>query len=564
MPIKITGPSLSDAGATARVGKWHKHAGDYVKAGELIVEVEESKAIFDVVAPEEGVLSETFHSEGDEVPSEAVLAQLDVTTHDEKRVGSASDPRPRENFDVVVIGAGPAGYSAAIRCAQLGLKTACIDSRVVEGKSALGGTCLNVGCIPSKALLDSSHKFHELSHGAKSHGIDADNLAIDVLRMMDRKEKIVSALNSGIQGLFKKHQVKSFTGIGRIVSAGEVEIQASNEVSALRIGSRFIVIASGSEPIRIPSAVIDDDCIVDSTGALNFSAIPKRLGVIGSGAIGLELGSVWNRLGSEVVVFEALDKFLPSVDAEIARDALREYRSQGLDIKLNTRVSATDRGTDGVTVHYTVGDQPHSLTVDKLIVSVGRRPCTHREELKAVGVDVDSAGFVVVDDRFETSLPGVYAIGDVTRGPMLAHRGAKEGVLLAEYLSGGSPDRPKHIPWVIYTWPEIAWIGRNEEQLRKEGIDFKAGIFPFRASGRALAAGEANGKVKVLVDKHSGRMLGAHLFGPHVSELVNEMVLAMESDTGSHDVMHAIHAHPTLSETLHEAALAAHGKAVHV
>ena len=469
-----------------------------------------------------------------------------------------------KNYDVVVIGAGPGGYVAAIRCAQLGLATACVESWLDdEGNPVLGGTCLNVGCIPSKALLDSSHHFSFIKHEAKEHGINVPSVAMDVHRMIDRKKNIVSTLTQGIAGLFKKNKVEWLQGHGRLVSGNEIEVQPAEEDN-YSVSAKNIIIATGSVPMTIPPAQVDNELIVDSTGALAFTDVPKRLGVIGAGVIGLELGSVWNRLGAEVVILEALDEFLAPVDRRIAGEAEKLLRKQGLDIRLGARVTGTGCNNREVTVTYEADGEKQQLVVDKLIVAVGRRPNTSGLGAEDAGIEVDERGFIVVDENCRTGLENVYAIGDVVRGPMLAHKASEEGVAIAEKIAGhvGHMNYDA-IPWVIYTWPEIAWAGKTEQELKNEGIAYNSGSFPLAASGRARAMGETSGLVKIISDAGSDRILGVHILGPNASELIAEAVVALEFDGSAEDLARTIHAHPTLSEALHEAALAVDKRAIH-
>jgi dihydrolipoyl dehydrogenase len=473
-----------------------------------------------------------------------------------------------KKYDVVVIGAGPGGYVTAIRCAQLGLSTACVESWINdENKPALGGTCLNVGCIPSKALLDSSHHFHHIKNEANDHGITVSGATIDVNKMVFRKAKIVKALTMGISGLFKKNKIDWLKGQARIISNKEVEIspqhESHDETSIVEANS--IIIATGSVPTKIPPATVDDKLIVDSTGALKFNEVPRRLGVIGAGVIGLELGSVWNRLGSEVTVLEALPDFLSLVDRQIAKEAEKILRKQGMDIQLGAKVTGTGSNNREVTINYDDSEGKQQIIVDKLIVAVGRSPNTSGLGVEECGLELDERGFIVVDEHCQTNLESVYAVGDVVRGPMLAHKASEEGVAVAERLAG----KPGHmnydtIPWVIYTWPEIAWVGKTEEQLKTEGIEYRTGSFPFMATGRAKAMGEATGFVKIFGDAKTDRILGIHIFGPNASELIAEAVVAMEFDGSTEDLARTIHAHPTLSEAMHEAALGVDSRTIHI
>lgn len=473
-----------------------------------------------------------------------------------------------KKYDVVVIGSGPGGYVTAIRCAQLGLSTACVESWInEEGKPALGGTCLNVGCIPSKALLDSSHHFHHIKHEANDHGINVSGVAIDVNKMISRKAKIVKTLTQGISGLFRKNKIDWLRGQAKLIGNNQIEIEPIHETHDEKsiVEAIHIVIATGSVPTQIPPARVDNKLIVDSTGALNFNEVPRRLGVIGAGVIGLELGSVWNRLGSDVVILEALPDFLAAVDRQIASEAEKALRQQGLDIRLNARVTGTGGNNREITVNYEDAEGKQHITVDKLIVAVGRSPNTKGLDADECGLELDERGFIVVDDQCKTNLENVYAIGDVVRGPMLAHKASEEGVALAERIAG----KPGHmnyetIPWVIYTWPEIAWVGKTEEQLKTEEREYRVGSFPFMASGRARAMGDTSGFVKILGDAKTDRILGIHIFGPNASELIAEAVVAMEFDGSTEDLARTIHAHPTLSEAMHEAALGVDKRTIHI
>ncbi len=468
-------------------------------------------------------------------------------------------------FDLVVIGAGPGGYVTAIRAAQLGMKTACVDRWLGAGdKPALGGTCLNVGCIPSKALLDSSHRYHDVSHALGAHGIEVAGASIDVPKMMARKDKVVSQLTRGVAGLFRKNKVESIAGTGRVVAPGKVEV-IGHDGETRTVECRNVVIASGSEPIDIPVAPVDGDRIVDNEGALAFGEVPKRLGVIGAGVIGLELGSVWARLGAEVVVIEALDAFLAPVDRQIADLAFKSFRRQGLDIRLGARVTAAKAGKKAVKVHYADGDGEHALEVDRLVVAVGRRPYTEGLGLAEAGIATDNAGRIVVDDHFATSVSGVYAIGDVVAGPMLAHKASEEGVAVAEHLAGQAIHVDHDIiPWVIYTHPEIAWVGQPQHALEAAGEAIRVGTFPYMALGRAQGAGDTEGLVKLIGDARTDRLLGAHIFGASASELIGECVTAMAFHASTEDLARTVHAHPTLSEAIHEAALGVDGRTIHM
>jgi dihydrolipoamide dehydrogenase len=469
-----------------------------------------------------------------------------------------------EPFDVIVIGGGPAGYVAAIRAAQLGLSVACIDKFVGKnGKPSLGGTCLNVGCIPSKALLDSSKHFHNLTHSYKDHGITVSDVGMNIATMIGRKDKIVGQLTGGISQLFKANKVASFAGNGKLLAGRQVEVTAVDGGKIVLNGNN-VILASGSVPIQIPSLPFDGQFIVDNVGALDFSDVPKRLGVIGAGVIGLELGSVWKRLGAQVTVFEALPEFLALCDADVARAAHREFKKQGLDIRLGAKVTSAAVTSAEVKLTYTDASGEQSATFDKLLVAVGRRAYTENLLASDSGVVLTDRGQIVVDDHCATNVPGVYAIGDCVRGPMLAHKGSEEGIAVAETIAGGVGHvNFDTIPWVIYTEPEIAWVGKTEKELQAEGIPYKIGSFPFAATGRALAMAEPAGLVKILAHSDTDRVLGVHMCGANVSELIAECVVAMEFQASSEDLARICHAHPTLSEAVHEAALSVDKRAIH-
>jgi dihydrolipoamide dehydrogenase len=470
-----------------------------------------------------------------------------------------------DKYDVIVIGAGPAGYHAAIRTAQLGLKTACIDKEVDnDGKPALGGTCLNWGCIPSKALLDASHKFEEAKEHFGEIGIKATGVKADVPKMIEHKAAIVKKLTGGVAGLFKANGVENLHGTGRLLTGRKVEYTpAKGEAQVLE--AEHVILAPGSVPVQIAPAPMDGEYVVDSKGALEFESVPKKLGVIGAGVIGLELGSVWNRLGSEVVLLEALEEFLPIADRRIAGDAFKLFEKQGLDIRLGARVTATERKGKKVHVTYKDKDGEQTLEFDRLIVSVGRRPYTEGLLAPDSGVNLDERGFVYVNDLCATDAPGVYAVGDVVRGPMLAHKGMEEGLMVAERIAGKKPlVNYDAIPSVIYTHPEIAWVGRSEDELKKQGEDYRVGSFPFAASGRAMAANDTEGMVKIVADAETDRVLGVHILGPQASELVAQAVIALEFSASAEDLGLTMFAHPTLSEAVHEAAMGLHGHAIHM
>ena len=473
-----------------------------------------------------------------------------------------------EQFDVVVIGAGPAGYHAAIRAAQLGMKVACIDAALgKDGKPALGGTCLRVGCIPSKALLDSSHQYHNLTHQFEQHGISVKDAKIDVGTMVGRKDAIVKQFTGGIAQLFKANKVTAYYGFGQLQPGNLVKVK-QHDGSEVELKGTNVILAAGSDSIELPFAKFDNEYIVDNVGALDFTEVPKRLAVIGAGVIGLELGSVWKRLGAEVTILEALPDFLAVADSEVSKVAAREFKKQGLDIRLGAKVSKTEVTGKGkkkeVVVTYSDAEGEKTLTVDKLLVAVGRRAASKGLLADGTGIKLNERGQVEVDEHCHTGVDGVWAVGDCVRGPMLAHKGFEEGIAVAELIAG----LPGHvnfdtIPWVIYTEPEIAWVGKTEEQLKAEGIPYKAGSFPFAAVGRAVAMAEPAGFVKVLAHAETDTILGMHLVGANVSELVHEGVLAMEFKGSADDLARICHAHPSLSEAVHDAAMAVHKRAIH-
>ena len=468
-------------------------------------------------------------------------------------------------YDVIVIGGGPAGYVAAIRAAQLGLKTACVEKWIdKQEKPALGGTCLNVGCIPSKALLESTELYETAKHSFPDLGINVGEVTLDVPKMISRKDKVVQELTGGIQMLFKQNGIDWLQGSGQLLADKQVKVTAHDGTDTV-YDSENVIIATGSVPINLSATPLDGNIVVDSAGALDWQAVPGSVCVIGAGVIGLELGSVWRRLGSTVVLLEAQDTFLPMVDKAVAREADRAFKKQGLDIRLSTRVMGSTVKGDQVVVTYQDADGTHEQVFDKLIVAVGRRAFTDDVCASEAGVEQDERGLFHVNDHCETNVPGVYAIGDVVRGPMLAHKGSEEGVMVAERIAGENASLNYDVmPNVIYTHPEVAWVGKTEEQLKSEGIDYQVGSFPFAASGRAKAKGDTTGLVKIIRDKSNDRVVGAHLIGPSASELLAQSVLAMEFDATVEDIAHTIHAHPTLSEAMHEAALSADGRAIHI
>ena len=468
-------------------------------------------------------------------------------------------------YDVVVIGSGPAGYVAAIRASQLGLKTACVEDYINEsGDMTLGGTCLNVGCIPSKALLDSSHRYSDALNHLDGHGIGIEKVDLDIPVMMQRKDDIVKKLTGGISGLFAANKVASIHGRGKVLANSMVEITKTDGSIEL-VETKNIIIATGSSPIQIPSAIFDNKNIVDSTGALEFNKVPKTVGVIGAGVIGLELGSVWSRLGSKVTVIEAMDNFLPMADADIAKDSLKDFIKQGLDIKLGSKLISSNSLKNSVKISYENKEGTHEIEFDKLIVAVGRKPNVSEVFSKDSGITLDDNGFISVNDHCQTSNDNIWAIGDVVRGPMLAHKGSEEGIMVAERIAGKFAEMNYDlVPSVIYTHPEIAWVGKNEAELKELGIEYKVGKFPFSASGRALAVEQSTGFVKLISDARTDTILGAHVFGPSAAEIVQQALISMEFGASSEDLGLTIFSHPTVSEALHEAALAVNNQAIHI
>ena len=467
-----------------------------------------------------------------------------------------------QTFDVVVIGSGPAGYIAAIRAAQLGLATACVeDWKAPKGELRLGGTCLNVGCIPSKALLESSENYERVMGPFKEHGITATGVKLDLATMMDRKEKIVAKMTSGIAGLFKKNKVTWLQGRGKLAGAGADgwQVQVTAAKGADTVTGKHVIVATGSKARHLPDVPVDNVTICDNEGALSFDSIPERLGVIGAGVIGLELGSVWRRLGSKVRIVEALPAFLGAADESVAAEAWNIFtRGQGLDIELGIKIKTVKKGRKDVTIEYAGSDgAARKLECDRLIVSIGRVPNTDGLGAADVGLKIDARGLVEVDGQCRTNLANVWAIGDVVRGPMLAHKGEEEGVMVAEIIAGQKGHvNYETIPWVIYTAPEIAWVGKTEQQLKGEGTAYRAGRFPFAYNGRALGKGESEGFVKILADEKTDKVLGIHAIGALASELIAEAVMAMEFSASSEDIARICHAHPSMSEVMHEAALA--------
>jgi dihydrolipoamide dehydrogenase len=465
-----------------------------------------------------------------------------------------------ETYDVVVIGGGPGGYVAAIRAAQLGLKAACVEKR-----GTLGGTCLNVGCIPSKALLQSSEKYEEAVHSLGDHGVGVGKVSLDLGQMMDRKAKVVGDLTKGIEFLFKKNKVDYHRGAGAIDSAGVVRVTGEDGDTTLETDA--VIIATGSESMPIPNVEVDEKRIVTSTGALALEKVPDHLVVIGGGYIGLEMGSVWRRLGAKVTVVEFLDRITPGMDGEVSKNFQRILKKQGMTFRLGTKVTGAKANAKSVTLTLepAAGGEAEKLACDTVLLSVGRRPYTEGLGLEKAGVKTDNRGFVEIDDEFRTSVPGIYAIGDCVRGPMLAHKAEDEGVACAEIIAGQSAHiNYDAIPGIVYTWPEAASVGKTEEQLKEAGIDYRVGKFPFTANSRARCNATTDGFVKILAETGTDRVLGAHIIGPDAGNLIHEIVTVMEFGGSAEDVARTCHGHPTLNEAVREAAMAVDGRAIHV
>lgn len=470
-----------------------------------------------------------------------------------------------QTYDVIVIGAGPAGYVAAIRCAQLGLKTACVDDWFnKEGKPSLGGTCLNVGCIPSKALLESSELYEKATHQFDEHGIKVKGVTLELGKMIQRKEQVVKALTSGIGALFEANGITLLSGSGQLLADKRVEVTHKGSGDKETLKGEHIILAPGSLPRAIPDMPYTDNFIVDSTGALAFESVPESIAIIGAGVIGLELGSVWRRLGSKVSLFEFSKTLLPVADKQLAQQATNLLKKQGLNFHFDTRVTGHEIKNNQVCLSYEDEKGKHEEFFDKVIVAIGREPNVQNIFAPDAGIKLDEKGFIEVNEQCETCMTGIYAIGDAVRGPMLAHKGSEEGMMVAELIAGKSARvNYETVPFVVYTEPELAWCGKTEQELKESGHDYHVGTFPFAGNGRARATAQTDGMIKVLADAKTDRILGVHMLGPHVSELIAQAVIAMEFGSSSEDLAMTMFAHPALSEVLHEAALDVETRAIH-
>jgi len=597
--IEVKVPQLSESVSEATLLQWKKKPGEAVQRDEILVELETDKVTLEVPCPDNGVLTQIVKPDGATVHADEVIAVVDTDAKAAAAPAAAPAPAPapaaaapaaapvaaaaspaatgggasasaKADFDVIVIGSGPGGYIAAIRAAQLGKTVACIEEWKDEaGKPRLGGTCLNVGCIPSKALLASSEHFEHAQHGMADHGVQIKGVSLDLAQMIRRKAAIVDKFTGGVEFLFRKNKVTWIKGHGKFkgrAADGVITVEASDGTDAKPYTARNVIIATGSKARHLPGVPVDNKIVSDNEGALSFDSVPKKLAVIGAGVIGLELGSVWRRLGAEVTILEALPAFLGAVDDAIAREAAKLFKKQGLTIHLGVNIGEVKTRAKGVTIAYK--DQAgadQKLEADRLIVSIGRVPNTDNLGLDAVGLSADPRGFVPVDDNCRTSVPGIYAIGDVVRGPMLAHKAEDEGVMVAEVIDGQKPHIDYNcIPWVIYTEPEIAWVGKTEAQLKAEGREYRSGQFPMQANGRAMGMGRPDGFIKMIADARTDELLGVHIIAANASDLIAEGVVAMEFKAASEDIGMICHPHPSLSEVMREAALAVQKRALNM
>jgi dihydrolipoamide dehydrogenase len=576
-------PQLSESVSEGTLLQWKKKVGEAVAQDEILVEIETDKVVLEVPAPSAGSLATLVKNNGDIVHADEIIATID-TSGKAAAVAAAAPVAPsasvesgpagnREDssvdFDVIVIGAGPGGYIAAIRAAQLGKSVACIENwKNPAGHLKLGGTCLNVGCIPSKALLASSEEYENTLHHLSDHGIGVENVTLDLAKLIARKNSIVEKITGGVEFLFRKNKITWLKGHGKFVGrAGDAtRVEVSGESEAKTYTAKNVIVATGSKARHLPDVPVDNRIVSDNEGALSFDSVPQRLAVIGAGVIGLELGSVWRRLGAEVTVLEALPDFLGAADVSLGKEAAKLFKKQGLNIHLGVRIDQVQITDKDVAIAYTDKDgAAQTLNADRLIVSIGRVPNTDNLELEAIGLAVDERGFVPVDEHCATRVPNVYAIGDVVRGPMLAHKAEDEGVMVAELIDGQKPHIDYNcIPWVIYTEPEIAWVGKNEQQLKAEGRAITTGQFPMMANGRALGIGKTDGFVKMIADATTDELLGVHIISANASDLIAEAVVAMEFKAASEDIGMISHPHPSLSEVVREAALAVQKRALNI
>ncbi|CAI3943030.1 Biotin carboxyl carrier protein (AccB) (PDB:1A6X) [Commensalibacter communis] len=565
MAVEIVVPVLGESITSAVVSKWLKQPGEMVSADEAIIELETDKVNVEVPAPISGVVGQHQVSVGDEVSVGALLVTIGAAESgtsnnnvqppvvEEKKDTSVSNDA---EYDLVVIGAGPGGYVAAIRAAQLGMKVACVEKR-----KTLGGTCLNVGCIPSKALLYASEQYEAAQKRFESLGVLVKDVQLDLAAMQAHKDSVINANVSGIEFLLKKNKITWLKGTATIPAPGQVSI--NGEV----VTTRSIVIATGSESVSLPNVEIDEKQVVTSTGALSLEKVPEHMVVIGGGVIGVELGSVWHRLGAKVTIVEYFDRLLPGFDKEVSLNFAKILEKQGIQLKLAHKVEKLEKNSSEskVTISNVAGDHTETLSADVVLVSVGRRPVTQGLGLENVGVVLDEKGRIKTNEQFQTNISGIYAIGDVVAGPMLAHKAEEEGVAVAEYLAGQKPHIDYGlIPGVVYTEPEIAMVGKTEETLKAESIEYTVGKFPFSANGRARAMNQTEGFVKILADKRTNKVLGVHLIGPHCSEMIAEAVLAMNFGASAEDIALTCHAHPTLTESIKEAALGTQKRSIHM